>query len=480
MNTLLRSLRLAILLLCPLLLSPAHAAFNPAVVSADAQWVVFADMHGLRSSVLGREIISTIQKQMPSPPPSLTGMQFDLQRLLATVGNVTAYGTNLAPKAGLIDGALVIEGTGELRKIAEGWAAQASLNKTDGIEETKELPFPGYVLGKELFVGFPAEPIILLGKSAAQLVKAYNVFRGQAPSIANASSPLAQLLSKSGTAYGVAASVLLPDGIAGDAPQARILQLMSSGLATIGEQNQQTIAQAHLVAKSDSNADKLLKIVQGLTAMMGLTETNDRQLAEFLQSAVVERQERTVTVQVAYSSERLAQMIQNATQRQPGQTVQTVQAVRTFGTVLAEWKLDHGTPNVPPSAALLADRVVPNVHLTTGATLTLAGQRAQRGAKDGTAAIDCVEIFPMSGGPGLRFEAENMRLRGYMIRRAPFASGTALIGHFGNFATAQFEFPGAEGDYMVKVRYLEEASGNSQLALSVRAPGAPVPVQSQR
>lgn len=466
------ALRRAFFLCVALLLAlPARAAFNPHIVAADAQWVVYADVNALRNSVLGREFIATVQRQMPIPPPTALGIDFDLQRLLGTIGNVTAYGTNLSTNTKLVDGALLVEGTGELRRIAEGWLAQASLTKPNDVAESKEMPFPGYVVGRELFIGFPPEPVILLGKSAAHLVKARDVFRGNALTLAQASSsPLSQLVAKAGNAYGVAASVLPPDGITGTGPQARILQLIGSGIATLGESNQRTVAHADLIAKSDSNAEKLLKIMQGLTAMASLTETNDRNIAEFLQSAVVERRDRTVSVDVSYASDRLVQMLQTATQHKPAQTA-VMQVPPTFGTVLGEWKLDQAPPNTPPSAALLADHLIPNVHLVTGATLTIAGLRTQRG-QGGAAAVDCVEVLPMSGGPGLRFEAENMRLRGYSTRNAPFASGGVLIGHLGGFATAQFEFPGTEGDYMIKVRYLEESAGTTQLSLSLRAPGA--------
>lgn len=474
MTTFFQRFSLTVLLVSLALVRPASAAFNPHVVAAEAQWVVYADLNGLRGSTLGREIMATVQRQMPTPPPSVTGIEFDFQMLLATIGNVTAYGTNFSVNNTMIDGALVVEGTGELRRIAEGWLAQATLTNGKGVTEAKGLPFPGYMLGNELYVGFPTEPVILLSKSAAQLVKARDVFRGSAPSLAQTpGAPLAQLLAKSGNAYGVAAGILPAEAIGGTGPQARILQLVSSGILTLGEENQRTLAHGELNAKSASDAEKLLKIVQGLTAMASLTETNDRQLAEFLQSAVIERQDRIVTLDVSYSSERLAQMIQFATQRkQP-----TTSNAANFGTVLGEWKLDQAAPNTPPSAALLSDKVFASVHLTTGTTLTLTGQRGARGEKGGTAAIDCVEIFPMSGGAGLRFEAENMRLRGYMIRKAPFASGGFLIGHLGYFASAQFEFPGSEGDYMVKVRYLEETTGNTTLAVSVREPDAAAPLR---
>src|SRR4051812_26008588 len=129
-----------------LFLAPARAAFNPHIVAADAQWVVYADLNGLRSSALGRELIASVQAQMPSFPPTAAGIEVDFQKLLATIGNVTAYGTNFSPKANLIDGALLIEGTGDLRKIAEGWLAQESLTPSNKIAETKDMPFPGYLI----------------------------------------------------------------------------------------------------------------------------------------------------------------------------------------------------------------------------------------------------------------------------------------------------------------------------------------------
>src|SRR4051812_42252270 len=79
---------------------PARAAFNPTVVGADAKWVVFADLNGLRNSTLGKELIATAQKNMP--PLSTPAGFFDFEKLIATIGNVTAYGSNFSSYAQLI------------------------------------------------------------------------------------------------------------------------------------------------------------------------------------------------------------------------------------------------------------------------------------------------------------------------------------------------------------------------------------------
>src|SRR5262245_46766376 len=97
MNTFFRRFLFALLLISTVLLRPAGAALNPGVVAAEAQWVVFADMNALRASVLGQEIVANIQRHMPTLPPSATGIDFNFQLLLSTIGNVTAYGVNLTP-----------------------------------------------------------------------------------------------------------------------------------------------------------------------------------------------------------------------------------------------------------------------------------------------------------------------------------------------------------------------------------------------
>jgi len=126
-----------------------------------------------------------------------------------------------------------------------------------------------------------------------------------------------------------------------------------------------------------------------------------------------------------------------------------------------------GASQQPPSAALLATRAIENVHLVNGATISLVGRRDRNGA----AIFDCVEIAPMPGtGTPLRFEAENMRLKGYVVKNASYASHGKFIALTGSFGSAQFEFPGEDGDYAIRVRYLEEMPGKTTLSVNVKDP----------
>jgi hypothetical protein len=459
------SVGLSLLALCPV-----RAAFNPAVVAADAQWVVFLDVNDLRASALGQQLVDAGQQQIQIGLAN-SDIHFDFQKTLATIESITAYGANFSSDPKMLDGTLLIRGTADLRKIAVGLAAQATVTTPEQVVELQDLPFEAYLVGGQAIVGFPPEPIILVSKSKPQLLKALAVFRGTSPSLAQTpSSPLRALLPTAGHSYLIAASLVPTEKWAQvDGPHTRILQMVSSGSLALGENGPRTAAEVRLSASSDDMADKLLKIVQGLTAIAALTETSDKQLSEFLQSVVVEKQDRTVSVRLAYATDRLVQMIQNT--QSPAKTAAAPgspsPAPATASKVVAEWKPDQAPANTPPSAALLATHTIENVHLVNGATISLLGRRDRNGA----AIFDCVEIAPMPGtGSPLRFEAENMKLRGYRVQNAPYASHGKFIALTEPHGSAQFEFPGEDGDYVIRVRYLEETPGNTTLIVNVKDP----------
>ena len=187
--------RLSCLAFAALLLPLAQAAFNPAIVSAEARWIVYADLDALRGSAPGRELVDALQKAQREATDGTIGL--DIPKVLTTVGSLTAYGINLSKDPEAIDGALIAQGTADLRKIAESVLLQGTLAEPKVFSEVTDLPFPAYAINDpkapestrmQLIVAFPPEPIVLLSKSRAQLLKARDVFRGTAPSLAIASA----------------------------------------------------------------------------------------------------------------------------------------------------------------------------------------------------------------------------------------------------------------------------------------------------
>jgi hypothetical protein len=427
-------------------------------VPADAQWVVHADLAALRDTALGQKLI----ERLPgfSVPAAGESIRPNFAKVMETVGSATAFGTDLTGKPEAIDGALVLQGTADLRKIAEGLIAQMSLAKPEDAVELKDLPFEGYVVSKELFVAFPAEPIVLVSKSRAQLVKAYDVFRGRAPSLAKQTTPLTALLPKDGQYYLVAAT-MVPSAqqlFSGTGPEARILQMAQSGSLAIGERGDLAAARVQLVASSSEVATKLTKILEGITAMLSLAESSDQRLTEFVNALKVSRSENTVSLAFAYPTERILQLIET-----PQRTASSSPAsVEVEGQVVAQWTANQELGGDAPTGHNFATHAVDTVPLTPGATIILTGQR-ERGEH---ARWDYIELRPVGGsGAPQRFEAEFMRLQGYDIERMSSASGGEIIKANGA-GTARLRFTGSAGNYQLTARYVDETDGTATMTIS--------------
>ena len=434
------------------------APYNPAVVANDARWVVHGDFDGLRESTLGKELVTAIASAQSAATGGFIGI--DIAKVLTTVGSLTAYGTNLSKDPKAMDGALIAQGTADLRKIVESVLLQGTLAEPNVFAEVSDLPFPAYSIldpkapeatRMQLIVAFPPEPIVLVSKSKAQLVKARDVFRGAAPSLTKGGAPeLTKLDVKAAGAYVFAASIVPSEPIfPQNAPQARMLQLARSGAIAFGEKGPDLFAHAELIASSDQNAEKLMKILQGMTAMLSLAETNDKQLAEFLNSTAVTREKQAVTLRLAYPSARLAQMAQTIRAQAEARTVPREPTI-IQGKAVAEWRAeDAGTPDATAPDAH-ASRTIENVKLQNGSTITLG--RWLNGGKN--ARFVRVEIVPAQGaGSPLVFGSEMMRN----------ARGTM----------AQLQFPGAEGVYTLKVAYVNDPDGKAKFAVSIRNPNDP-------
>ena len=451
----------------------ARADFEPASVPADAKWIFHLDLNAVRDSAIGKEMITIVEKNAVIPHSA--NLQIDVKKVIATLGSATAYGTTFSKNPKEIDGTLILQGTDELRKIAEGLAAQFSVSNPEEVVEVKGLPFPAYSIKGEVTVAFPPEPVIIVSRSQPQLLKAYDLCRGKGASAAQGSSPLKKLIPKSRPLLVFAASeVPNTDGLFQEnAPQARILKMASSASVAIGQNEKLTTATIQLVAIDDELSEKLLKIVQGLTAMLSLTQSDDKQLSAFLQSVKAERTGRTIVVSLAYPTDGLIQMIhqiEESEQRQKqnlpvssSQPVKITPPDKTIDTWIADG--DTSSNNIAPET--LCYRTIGNVTLKNGTLITLHGRRdAGENAR-----LDCVDITPTIGGTSLHFEAENMVLRRYRTEKSPHASGGKCIS-LENSATgeARFEFPGADGSYTVKVRYVDENDGKATFSVTTQDP----------
>ncbi|MES2694503.1 MAG: hypothetical protein V4773_13590 [Verrucomicrobiota bacterium] len=443
----LRPAALALLAL-PLLPAALRAEpYNPALVAADARWVIHADFSSLRTSQLGQELIAIMQKAQLNANNGLIGI--NVPRLLNTIGTLTAYGTNLVADPAALDGTLVAQGTADLRKIAESMLLQGTLAEPKVFTEITDLPFPAYAIsdpkapeGKkmEVFVAFPPEPIVLVSKSKASLQKAHAVFRGSAPSLAkSADSPIARLARNASGSYLFAASTTPTDAIFPEkGPQARILQLANSGSVALGERGPMLFAHIELSASSDKNAEKLMKILEGLTAMLSLAESNDKQLAEFLKATTVTREKDLVTLKLAYQADQVVKMVHTLAEPPAPRANPQRGPTLTQGKTVAEWT----AAETDSEREGLAVRTIENVSLTNGMLINLG--------RSGGGSFDRLEIVASGGGSPLVFRRDTMR-----------SSRPGIL---------QVAFPGSDDTYTLKVSYSKDTEGKAKYAVSVLDP----------
>ncbi len=475
MKTTLRHFSALGLALLPL--AAARAELDPSIVPAESRWVVSLDLDRVRASLLGQELLDLIE--LPEFGRSdVASLRPDPQKILATISSVTAYGSTFSKDPKQMDGVLILQGTADLRKLAEAYIAQATVSTPEAIQTLKDLPFEAYQLPNNVTFAFPKEPIVLLSQSPAQLVKALDVFRHHKGSLARMPSPLTALLPKPGNTSLVAACIAPgADELAdGDGPQARVLQMANAGSLAVGTDAQTTTAQIALVANSPELAEKLQKIVQGVAAMASLTETDDKQLAEFLRSVNVTRDGNRVSLHLAYPTEGIVRMVKGFTAPPPPKADGNNHAsphIDASGEIVASWTADQDVGQPAPNAEGLVTRTIADIALRNGTIITLTGHRNQ----GENARIDCVEIISAQGGQPLLFEAENMKLSGYRAEPVPFASRGKLIITTKEAGTARFEFPGADGTYTLKVRYLDESDGQSTFTVATKAPDEPAPEQ---
>lgn len=443
------------LALCALPLLPAAlpaAPYNPAHVSADARWVVHADVEALRASKVGQELIAALEKSQAEQKNN--GIGLNVPRLVSAVTTLTAYGTNFESDVAKLDGTLIAQGAPELRKIAESILLQGTLAQADVFSEVTDLPFPAYAISDpklapdkrtQVIIAFPPEALILVSKSKDSLKRALAVHRGALPALDKTKdSPLTRFTANATGATFFAASAAPADTMFDEkSPQARVLQLTKAGSLALGEKENMLVALAELSASSDRNAEKLHKILEGLTAMLSLAETNDRQLAEFLNATKVTRDSDVVRLKVVYPTDSIANMAKALANPPPPRKSQP--AAITIGQAVAEWT----GPEVEAEKDGLAWRTIENVKLANGMLVTL-GRSFERAPEVVAPQFERVEIVPSGGGAPLVFSRDAMRpTRNSML---------------------QFSFPGTEGGYTLKVAYKKGTADKTKFAVSTQDP----------
>jgi hypothetical protein len=295
----LRIARTAVLLLAlatPVLAGPLQKEIIP----ADAKWLLHWDLEKYRSTEVGqyfdREIVS---KKIAKPRADLKQyFNFDLEWEKFT--SLTAYGTDFEPKDGP-SGVLIIKTDLTTANSAEmAFIKQADYAKSNGgpVEEVKAGPFGTYSIHKNIFVSIQKEGRIVLGKSLDQVNKAIAIIQGKS---ANLAVPPALSGFPSGDndfflialAEGFGDRIPLP-------PNAKILQTAEGIRAILREKNNKLSLDLTLKAKSADSCKQMQQVLQGMIALVNLSQQENKDLMLLAQSAAVTTDDRSVSLGLDY------------------------------------------------------------------------------------------------------------------------------------------------------------------------------------
>ncbi len=456
------------------------AQVDPAVVPAESQWLVFADLDAMRQTDLGAEMLGRVQEEYAGhaeelDEPIVGELRVDalMSQIMETIGSVTAYGTNLSGDPDKMDGMALIEGTDKLRTIAEGLIAHMMLSEPDRIDELGDMPFEAYRIEGEVVVGFPEDPVILVSRSKQNMVAGLEVYRGGGASLANHDGMLRSMLPADDSYYLLATSAMpdadLPDE---NTPHARILKMTEAASMVLVDAGDDVLARATLVAESGATAERLHKIVDGMTALLSLAQDSDEDLRNFIESVKVERSDRRVEVEMRYPTAKLIDLADaNMNRREHEQERRERQMEAAFsmpGDVVSTWHADQDLGSPEPDANTFTEHTTEPVALNPGDRVVIGGMK--RG--NDWARLDYVELVPAGESAGVRHEVEFMRLSNYRIQRHENASAGEFASVRGGrgIGRAQMIFNGAPGDYVMKVGYVDENDGKAQFKISVVRP----------
>lgn len=307
-----------IALMLPLFLSLLHPALAGSIpkeeVSADAKWLLHLEAAQFRASKVGGYIITEILVKQLSRPVEEMKRKFkldaDLDKILGGINSITIYGTDYqAPQDHAV---LLIRTSPEIEKILVGFLAGMALAGTNipvQVTQTQEGSVSFYAVQNTAYCAVLPGKVIAVGRTREITEKAAQVLAGKAPALASGAAfggfdDVKEAFFFLGVAEGFNAGPGLP-------PQAKLLQVANAGRVAVGEDSNQLFLNLALHGKTPEVVMQMQEVMQGIIAIGSLSQPQDKDVAQLLQSIKVSSANNIVNVRVDYPVERaIAQLAQ--------------------------------------------------------------------------------------------------------------------------------------------------------------------------
>jgi hypothetical protein len=293
-------------LIIPLLAAATLTTTLPAsgvdqeLVPSDVEWLLHIDVDTLRQSQAGSALIRELQAV--NPLRNNPEIPIDPTLIINGLRGLTAFGSIPDFASGEIpnDSVVVIEGTEDLMQVMRGLIAGLQLEKPDMLAT---LELDGQVIyqlqGESISGLFLKDSRIAIGQSPGALESFLAVASGNQNHLALESRfPSFKAGMQSGFFAGAVVEGM--DGMRNLPAQARILQLTRAVSVQLGEWEAFLRLEAGLKTEDPTTATQVKEILQGIIALTAITQTGLPEISSLIQSARVNLDQTTVTLQLAY------------------------------------------------------------------------------------------------------------------------------------------------------------------------------------
>lgn len=321
--------------------SASEGAFQAKQVSADAKWLVHLDFdHLLKTRVgqfLRKELVENHLGELRKAESELNSAlkaqgasgfgagsePFSFAAVIDRIRSVTAYGVAFRAEPET-DGVLILNVAPELQQIAAALLVQQSHAGEEGGSSVRKVAGADidlYSMDDDLMIGLPpGGQQLLIGKSLDRIKHARAVMEGKKPNLTAASTLSGYPKIPDGffffaLAEGFAANKQIP-------PQARVLQQADGVRLVLGEFGTKLFLNLILKANDSNAREQIRQVVQGIAALISISQPQNRDLQLLTQSLKVGESDNTVSFTLQFPVQDTISRLETtaATMRKKGQT----------------------------------------------------------------------------------------------------------------------------------------------------------------
>jgi hypothetical protein len=268
------------------------------LVPADARWLLHLDGDAFRKSRIGAMIVEEKGDAKIKELEAETKQDFDFS--FKKIKAITVFG----PKVGEEDnGVMLLQTTADVAKDLEkltNMKAAAGGSADPGVSRITIDGNDAYTVGKDLNLMAAGADTWVLSKNRASMLSARNVAMGKAAALKNAAFLEYPTVTNSFFFLAFADA----SGVDKLPAQAQILKKADGGRIVMGESGDKVFLDISLKSKDNDALAQIKQVVQGLIAIVSLSQGENKDLMALANSAAVSSTNQMVSLSLSFPLDR--------------------------------------------------------------------------------------------------------------------------------------------------------------------------------